>query len=75
MPSNKISRKEGQPPGFGTALLGGVCFAVTKDGECIAKGFGDIDKESVEAIASKMVLMAARMRNAARTPPPSSLLN
>ena len=74
MPSNKVARKT-QPQISGMSLVGGVCFAITTDGECVAKGFGEIDKESVEAIASKMVLMAARIRNSARTPPPKSILN
>jgi hypothetical protein len=56
-------------------ITGGVCFAVTTTGECICKGFGDMDKEAAEAIAIRLILMASRLRNAARTPPSSSLLN
>lgn len=74
MPGNKVASKKNTLPSS-PPITGGVCFAVTAEGDCIAKGFGDIDKEFVEVIASKMVLMAARIRNAARTPPPESMLN
>lgn len=56
-------------------LTGGVCFGVNALGECFCKGFGDIDKEHVEAIAKALILMASRLRNSARTPPSSWLLN
>jgi hypothetical protein len=56
-------------------LTGGVCFGVNASGECFCKGFGNIDKENVEAIAKALILMAARLRNSARTPPSSWLLN
>lgn len=64
---------EHRPPA--TKLSGGVCFAVTINGDCIVKGFGDVDKEHAESIASKMVLTASRIRNSARLAPPLSMLN
>ena len=46
-------------------FAGGVFIGITSTGECIVKGVGELDKEFVPLVTSKLILLVSRLRNAA----------
>ena len=53
----------------------GVFIGITSSGECVIRGLGELDKEDVAMVTSKMILMVSKLRNAALRESHSSLLH
>lgn len=45
---------------------GAICVGFTRSGECVVHGFGEIELVDAEQAAKNLVLLAAKIRNAAR---------
>lgn len=56
-------------------FTGGVFIGITSTGECVVKGIGELDKEHVSLVTSKLVLLVSRLRNAALCEPYSNQLH
>lgn len=49
-------------------MSGGVFVGVAPNGDCLAKGYGEIDPSSADALAGKLILLASQLRLSARHP-------
>lgn len=47
-------------------LSGAVLISVSRQGECKMRGLGEIDIEAAEIMARNLIILASRIRNAAR---------
>lgn len=47
-------------------LCGAVLISVSRQGECQMRGLGEIDIEAAEIVARNLIILASRIRNAAR---------
>ena len=45
---------------------GAICIGFTRGGECVVHGFGEIEQADAERAAKNLILLAAKIRNAAR---------
>lgn len=45
---------------------GAVCIGFARNGDCVVHGFGEIDQADAERVAKNLILLAAKIRNAAR---------
>ena len=69
-----MALKEGvsnQPVEF----TGGFFVGITASGDCIVKGVGELDKEHVTKVTSKLVLLVSRLRQASMVEHHSSQLH
>ena len=56
-------------------IIGGFFLGLKSNGSCVIKGMGEINCEDAEQIAKNLILIAARIRTAARESPGMQMLH